>query len=181
METELFMAWPLVCPGLCIPYLLRPGIVFQFDTIKSVGGFSLRCELSPPEYVGWVHWTILILDWQPHSPALIVYGRYSHNYHGHNPTWEWSPVHQGTYGLLPSMKKITRPAANGVKPCPDLHKVLFWGDFRDSIDILFTLGFFGTGTWIWTSVWQFKLLNKCGFMMSLTLLLWLNYFALLCS
>ena len=51
METELFMAWPRLCPGLCIPYLLHPGIVFQFDTIKSVGGFSAPLR-AIPEYVG---------------------------------------------------------------------------------------------------------------------------------
>ena len=61
METELFMAWPLVCPGLCIPYLLHPGIVFQFDTIKSVGGFSAASH-SRVCGQGRVHWTILILD-----------------------------------------------------------------------------------------------------------------------
>ena len=53
MEPELFMAWPRLCSGLYIPYLLHPGIVFQFDTIKSVGGFSpLRCELSPSMWAG---------------------------------------------------------------------------------------------------------------------------------
>ena len=48
METELFMAWPRLWLGLSISYLLHPGIVFQFDTIKSVGG-------SPSLWAG--HWT----------------------------------------------------------------------------------------------------------------------------
>ena len=112
METELFMAWPLVCPGLCIPYLLRPGIVFQFDTIKSVGGFSLRAASytrlsmwagSTGPYWSWID-SPTLRHWLFMAAILITIMATIQLGSGVQST----KVHMVCYQV--SMKKITRPA-----------------------------------------------------------------------